>query len=89
MEEGRADLVHRDSRCEGREHQQGIEQDGDKISHSWHRDKRLLEHIRQGDEDKRRATVRLDAHREGGREDHQSGEDGDGRIEQGYLCGRT
>ena len=78
LEEGGTDLMHGDGRCEGSEHQQGIEQDGDEVTHCGHRNKRLLEHIRQSNENERGAAVRLNADGEGGREDHQSGEDSDG-----------
>ena len=89
QKEGRADLMHRDGRCQGSKYQQGIEQDRNEIAHGRHRDKRLLEYVRQSDEDERRTTVRLHTYGESRREDHQSGEDGDSRIEQGYLCGRA
>ena len=89
QKEGRADLMHRDGRCQGSKYQQGIEQDRNEIAHGRHRDKGLLEHIRQGDENERRTTIRLHTHGESRGEDHQSCEDGDGRIKQGYLRGRA
>ena len=48
----------------------------------------LLEHTRQGDEYQRGTTVRLYTHGEGGREDHQSCEQGNEEVDNSYLSGR-
>ena len=62
MEEGRTNLMHGDGRGKGSEYQQGIEQYGNHVADGRHGEKRLLKHIRQGNEDERGATVGLYTH---------------------------
>ena len=89
VEEHRTDLVHRDGRGEGGKHQQRIEKDGDHVTQYGHEGKRLLEHVRQGDENQRRSAIRLDTHREGSRENHQSCQNRDDGIQDGDLSCRV
>ena len=87
IEESRTYLVHGDGRGKRRQHKQGIEKHRDDITHHRHGSKSLIEHIGQGDEDKRRTAVGLHAHGECCRKNHQSCQDGYQRIEESYLCG--
>ena len=59
IEESRTYLVHGDGRGKRRQHKQGIEKHRDDITHHRHGSKSLIEHIGQGDEDKRRTAVGL------------------------------
>ena len=57
IEESRTYLVHGDGRGKRRQHKQGIEKHRDDITHHRHGSKSLIEHIGQGDEDKRRRRL--------------------------------
>ena len=48
----------------------------------------LLEHVRKREKNQRRTAVGLYSYGEGGREDHQTRQNGDSRIQQGNLCSR-
>ena len=80
--------MHRDGGGQCRQHQQGIEEHRHAITHNRHIGKRLVEDIRERDENQRRTTIWLDAHREGGREYHQTSQDGDDRINHYNLTCR-
>lgn len=86
IKHSRAYLMHGDGGGEGGQRQEGIEEDGDDISQGGREG--LLKHIGQGDEDERGATVRIDTHREGSRENHQTGQNSHEGVESGYLPGR-
>ena len=64
INKGGTNLVHRDGRGKSSQHQQAIEQYRDDVTNHRHIAKSLLENIRQGDEDKRRTTIRLNSHGE-------------------------
>ena len=87
INKGGTNLVHRDGRGKSSQHQQAIEQYRDDVTNHRHIAKSLLENIRQGDEDKRRTTIRLNSHRESCREDHQSCQYGYERIDGYNLSG--
>ena len=81
--------MHGDRRREGCKHQQGIEKHSNHVARDRHATESLLEHIRQRYENERRTTIGLYTHREGGRENHESCQDSNERIEQSNLSGRT
>ena len=89
MEECRSDFMHRDGGCECGEREQCVEEDGDDIADGRHGCKRLVEHVGERDEDERGAGVGSHADGEGRRENHQSCQDGDERIDEGDLHRRT
>ena len=80
--------MHGDGGGEGGKGKEGIEEDGDGISHSGCGCKGFVEDVWQGDEDERGARIGLHTDGEGGGENHQSGKYGDEGVEQGDLCRR-
>ena len=76
-DEGCRDLEHRDAGCQGCHDKEEIEHQRDAVAQPRRGAERLLEDVWQGDEDKRGTGIRTDTHGEGGREDDDSGEQGD------------
>ena len=88
LNEGRGYLVQRHQRRQGCQRQQHEEQQGDDIAHDGDGCKGLLEHVGQGDEDERGSRVWVHTYGEGGREYHESSQDGHHAVDDGNLRSR-
>ncbi len=80
--------MHRDGRSQGCQYKQSIEQHRNHITDNRHVTESLLEYVWQGNEDERRTAVWLHTYREGCREDHQTCQYGDYRINGHNLSSR-
>lgn len=88
MEEGCRHFMQGYQRCQGSERQQDVEEYGNDDSHQRHRCKGFLEDVGKGDEDEGGAGVGVDADREGSGENHQSGKNGDERVDGDNVARR-